>query len=194
VLVFRTTIVHKIDLIQALILYVCLFSNSSTFFKMSFGQMRSTTLFRVWTKVWSRFNVVLIMFICTLLLRAFWFIIKHYNHQTYCEVIHVECEVCKLVHVGCKETPTRSTVWPCFGIWTGSQAEGTKLHVEDGLCLKATFRSFFGRTRCMFCVCHTTTGRLLGPKMVNSIKCIFQGHSDALPQWESNQGFETFDY
>jgi len=32
----------------------------------------------------------------------------------------------------------------------------------------------------------TTTGRLLGPKMGNSIKCLSQGHSDALPHRESN--------
>jgi len=37
-----------------------------------------------------------------------------------------------------------------------------------------------------------TTGRLLGPKVGNSIKCLYQGHSDALPHRESNQGFATF--
>jgi len=60
----------------------------------------------------------------------------------------------------------------------------------------------------MLCVCHTTptqmlfaclssgwatsTGRLLGPKVGNSIKCLSQGHSDALPHRELNQGFATF--
>jgi len=34
----------------------------------------------------------------------------------------------------------------------------------------------------------TTTGRLLGPKMENSIKCLSQGHSDVLPHRESSQG------
>jgi len=29
----------------------------------------------------------------------------------------------------------------------------------------------------------TTTDRLLGPKMRDSIKCLFQGHSDALSHW-----------
>jgi len=38
----------------------------------------------------------------------------------------------------------------------------------------------------------TTTGRLLGPKVGNSIKCLSQGHSDALLYRESNQGFATF--
>jgi len=37
----------------------------------------------------------------------------------------------------------------------------------------------------------TTMGRLLGPKMQNSKKCLSQGHSDALPHRESEQ---TFDY
>jgi len=35
-------------------------------------------------------------------------------------------------------------------------------------------------------------GRLLGPKVGNSIKCLSQGHSDALPHRESSQGFATF--
>jgi len=35
-------------------------------------------------------------------------------------------------------------------------------------------------------------GRLLGPKVGNSIKCLSQGHSDALLHRESNQGFATF--
>jgi len=38
----------------------------------------------------------------------------------------------------------------------------------------------------------TTTGRLLGPKVENNIKCLFHGRSDALPHRESNQGFTTF--
>jgi len=38
----------------------------------------------------------------------------------------------------------------------------------------------------------TTTGRLLGPKLGNSIKCLSQGHSNVLPHQESNQGFATF--
>jgi len=38
----------------------------------------------------------------------------------------------------------------------------------------------------------TTTGRMLGPKVGNSIKCLSQGHSDALPHRESNQGFAIF--
>jgi len=67
------------------------------------------------------------------------------------------------------------------------------------------FTFFFVWTRCcMLCVCHysnketvlfaclssgwaTTIGRLLGPKMENSIKCLAQGHSDVLPHRESNQ-------
>jgi len=32
----------------------------------------------------------------------------------------------------------------------------------------------------------TTTGRLLGPEERNSIKCLSQGHSDALPHRKSN--------
>jgi len=35
----------------------------------------------------------------------------------------------------------------------------------------------------------TTTCKLLGPKVGNSFKCLSQGHSDALPHRESNQGF-----
>jgi len=35
-------------------------------------------------------------------------------------------------------------------------------------------------------------GRLLGPKVGNSIKCLSQGHSDTLPHWKSNQSFATF--
>jgi len=31
----------------------------------------------------------------------------------------------------------------------------------------------------------TTTGRLLGPKVENNIKCLSQGHSNALPHRES---------
>jgi len=38
----------------------------------------------------------------------------------------------------------------------------------------------------------TTTGGLLGPIVGNIIKCLSQGHSDALPHRESNQGFITF--
>jgi len=38
----------------------------------------------------------------------------------------------------------------------------------------------------------TTTDRQLGPKMRNSIKCLSQGHSDALPHRELSQGFTTF--
>jgi len=37
----------------------------------------------------------------------------------------------------------------------------------------------------------TKTGRMLGPKVGNSIKCLFQEYSDALPHRESNQGFAT---
>jgi len=35
----------------------------------------------------------------------------------------------------------------------------------------------------------TTADRLLGPKVGNSIKCLSQGHRDALPHRESSQGF-----
>jgi len=35
----------------------------------------------------------------------------------------------------------------------------------------------------------TTIGRLLGPKMRNSIKCLAQGRSDVLPHRESNQDY-----
>jgi len=38
----------------------------------------------------------------------------------------------------------------------------------------------------------TTTGILLGPKVRNSIKCLSQGHSDALPHRESEQSLATF--
>jgi len=38
----------------------------------------------------------------------------------------------------------------------------------------------------------TEIGKLLGPKMENSIKCLSEGHSDALPHRESKQGFATF--
>jgi len=63
----------------------------------------------------------------------------------------------------------------------------------------------------MLCFCHTTptqtealcfacfssgwatiAGRLPGPQMGNSIKCLSQWHSDALPHRVSNQGFATF--
>jgi len=37
----------------------------------------------------------------------------------------------------------------------------------------------------------TTTGRLLGPKVGNSIKCRSHGHSDALPHREWKRGFAT---
>jgi len=37
----------------------------------------------------------------------------------------------------------------------------------------------------------TTTGRLLGPKMENTIKCLSQGHSDVLPHL-TNRGFASF--
>jgi len=68
-------------------------------------------------------------------------------------------------------------------------------------------------TKCtILCVCHTTpsqkmfcfayfssdwattTGRLLGPEVGNSIKCLSQRHSDALPHRESTryQGYATF--
>jgi len=36
-----------------------------------------------------------------------------------------------------------------------------------------------------------TTGRLIGPKMGNGIKCLSQGHSDALPHRELNQGLRS---
>jgi len=35
-------------------------------------------------------------------------------------------------------------------------------------------------------------GRLFGPKVGNSIKCLTQGHSEELPHRESKQGFATF--
>jgi len=38
----------------------------------------------------------------------------------------------------------------------------------------------------------TTMGRLLGPKVGNSIKCLSQGHSNALSHRELNQSFTTF--
>jgi len=38
----------------------------------------------------------------------------------------------------------------------------------------------------------TTTGRLLGRKMGNSIKCFSQEHSDVPPHREPNQGPENF--
>jgi len=38
----------------------------------------------------------------------------------------------------------------------------------------------------------TATGRLLGLKVGNSIKRLFQGHSDTLPHRESNRNFATF--
>jgi len=38
----------------------------------------------------------------------------------------------------------------------------------------------------------TTTGRLLGPKVRNSIKCLSQGHRDALSHRKSSEGFATF--
>jgi len=37
-----------------------------------------------------------------------------------------------------------------------------------------------------------TTGRLFGPKVGNSIKCLSQGDSDALLHRESNLSFATF--
>jgi len=37
----------------------------------------------------------------------------------------------------------------------------------------------------------TITDRLIVPKVGNSIKCLSQGHSDALPQRKSNQGLIT---
>jgi len=35
-------------------------------------------------------------------------------------------------------------------------------------------------------------GRLLGPKMENSIKCLSEGHNNALTHQVMNQGFATF--
>jgi len=37
----------------------------------------------------------------------------------------------------------------------------------------------------------TATDKLLGPKIVNSIKYVSQGHSDALPHRASNQDLAT---
>jgi len=51
---------------------------------------------------------------------------------------------------------------------------------------------FFVWTKCCSMLC--VSGRLLGPKVGNSIKCLSQGHSDALPHRESSQGLATFDY
>jgi len=55
------------------------------------------------------------------------------------------------------------------------------------LCL-----SYYSNTEAVLFACLSsgwanTTGRLLGPKVGNSIKCLSQGHSDALPHRESNQ-------
>jgi len=68
----------------------------------------------------------------------------------------------------------------------------------------------FVLTRCtMLSFCHTTpteavlfsylssgwatiTGRFLGLKVGNSIKCLSQGYSDALPHRDSNQRFASF--
>jgi len=45
---------------------------------------------------------------------------------------------------------------------------------------------------CLGKVNYPSPWRLYGPKVGNSIKCFSQGHSDALPHRESNQGFVTF--
>jgi len=61
------------------------------------------------------------------------------------------------------------------------------------LCL-----SYHSNTEVVLFVClssswATTTGRLLGPKVGNNIKCFSQGHTDALlPHRESNHSLATF--
>jgi len=40
---------------------------------------------------------------------------------------------------------------------------------------------------CLLSGLATTTGRMLGSNMGNSIKCLSQGHSDALPDQESKK-------
>jgi len=64
--------------------------------------------------------------------------------------------------------------------------------LHHALCL-----SYHSNTQAVLFAClssgwATTTGRLLDPKVGNSIKCLCQGHSDELPHRESNQGFATF--
>jgi len=60
------------------------------------------------------------------------------------------------------------------------------------LCLSCNFKIEAALFACLSLGWATTTGRLLGPKVGNSIKCLSQGHSDALQHRESNQGFATF--
>jgi len=64
-------------------------------------------------------------------------------------------------------------------------------------CYYALCLSYHSKTKSVLFAClspgwATTTGRLLGYKVENSIKRLSQGHSDTLPHRESNQGFAIF--
>jgi len=50
--------------------------------------------------------------------------------------------------------------------------------------------SYHSSTEAVLLAWATTTGTLLGPKMVNNIKCVSQGHSDTLPRHASISGVE----
>jgi len=70
------------------------------------------------------------------------------------------------------------------------------LHLNQVLCY-ALFLSYHSNADAVLFACllsswATTTGRLLGPKIRNSIKCLSQVHSNALPHRVSNQSFTTF--
>jgi len=82
----------------------------------------------------------------------------------------------------------------CFKTWvcSCSSSSSFELDVAYALCL-----SFHSNTEAALFACHssgrvTTTGRLLGSKVGNSIKCLSQEHCDAQPHRESNQGFAAF--
>jgi len=67
-----------------------------------------------------------------------------------------------------------------FFVWTRCTMHTTP--TQKLFCLHVFRQSVLG----------TTKGRLHGPKMGNSTKCLSQGHSDALLHQKSNQGFVTF--
>jgi len=68
-------------------------------------------------------------------------------------------------------------------------------NIDDQICL--LFLLYHFNTEAVLFAClssgwATTTGRLLGPKVRNSIKCLSRGHSDVLSDRKSNLGFATY--
>jgi len=63
----------------------------------------------------------------------------------------------------------------------------------------ALYLSYNSNTEAVLFVClssgwATTTGKLLGPKVGNSFKCLFQRYSDAPPHGESKKVSQPFSY